>query len=102
MADRVEVTCPCCETRLVVDGGTGDVLSEERPKVEDWPVETLESGWIRCAQLPEMVPADWIPCMQPNGMDPKGWIELLATDQKGSDRLDLGVLNGSQALVTVR
>jgi hypothetical protein len=32
MADRVEVTCPCCETKLVVDPGTGDILSEERPK----------------------------------------------------------------------
>ena len=31
MADRVEVKCPCCNTRLVVDNETGDVLSEERP-----------------------------------------------------------------------
>lgn len=33
MADRVEVQCPCCSTKLVVDGETGDILSEERPKV---------------------------------------------------------------------
>ena len=32
MADRVEVTCPCCDTMLVVDVATGEVLSETRPK----------------------------------------------------------------------
>ena len=32
MADRVEVTCPCCDTMLVVDAATGEVLSETRPK----------------------------------------------------------------------
>ena len=34
MPDRVDVTCPCCETRLVVETETGEVLSEERPKVD--------------------------------------------------------------------
>ena len=34
MSDGVEVTCPCCETRLVVDAATGEILSEERPKVD--------------------------------------------------------------------
>ena len=32
MADRVDIVCPCCETRLVADTETGEVLSEERPK----------------------------------------------------------------------
>jgi len=32
MGDRVEVVCPCCETRLVVDASTGEILSEERVK----------------------------------------------------------------------
>lgn len=32
MADRVELTCPCCETKLVADVATGAILSEERPK----------------------------------------------------------------------
>ena len=32
MADRIEVTCPCCRTLLVVDGESGEILSEERPK----------------------------------------------------------------------
>jgi hypothetical protein len=32
MSDRVEVTCPCCDTMLVVDAATGEVLSETRPK----------------------------------------------------------------------
>lgn len=31
MADRVEVSCPCCQTKLVVDTGSGEILSEERP-----------------------------------------------------------------------
>ncbi len=34
MSDNVEVTCPCCETRLVVDAASGEILSEERPKVD--------------------------------------------------------------------
>ena len=32
MADRVDIICPCCETRLVADTETGEILSEERPK----------------------------------------------------------------------
>lgn len=32
MADRVDVTCPCCDTRLVVDTDSGEVLAEERPQ----------------------------------------------------------------------
>ncbi len=34
MADRVDVTCPCCRTRLVVDATSGEVLAEERPPVD--------------------------------------------------------------------
>lgn len=29
---KLEVLCPCCETRLVLDAETGAILSEERPK----------------------------------------------------------------------
>jgi hypothetical protein len=32
MPDRVEVLCPCCKTKLVVDAETSEILSEERPK----------------------------------------------------------------------
>ncbi|MHC4502971.1 MAG: hypothetical protein ACYTFI_06680 [Planctomycetota bacterium] len=31
MSDRVDVTRPCCSTKLVVDTATGEILSEERP-----------------------------------------------------------------------
>ena len=34
MSDNLQVTCPCCETRLVVDTASGEILSEERPKVD--------------------------------------------------------------------
>ena len=34
MPDRVEVVCPCCSTRLVVDVATSEILSEERPKAD--------------------------------------------------------------------
>lgn len=34
MADRVETVCPCCDTKLTVDTETGDILAEERPKVD--------------------------------------------------------------------
>ena len=32
MADRVQVVCPCCETKLTVESATGEILAEERPK----------------------------------------------------------------------
>lgn len=34
MSDSLAVTCPCCATRLVLDVTTGEILSEERPKVD--------------------------------------------------------------------
>jgi len=34
MADRVHVQCPCCDTKLTVDTDTGEILAEERPKVD--------------------------------------------------------------------
>ena len=34
MKDKVNVECPCCSTKLVVDVATGEILSEERPKVD--------------------------------------------------------------------
>jgi hypothetical protein len=34
MPDQVEITCPCCKTKLVVDSDTGEILSEERPKMD--------------------------------------------------------------------
>jgi hypothetical protein len=30
MSDTLTVTCPCCDTLLVVDPSTGDILREER------------------------------------------------------------------------
>ena len=32
MAERVQIDCPCCGTKLVVDAETAEILSEERPK----------------------------------------------------------------------
>ena len=32
MSDRIELTCPCCTTKLVVDAKSGEILAEERPK----------------------------------------------------------------------
>ena len=32
MADRVDIVCPCCETRLVADVARAEILSQERPK----------------------------------------------------------------------
>ena len=34
MKDRVQVDCPCCKTKLVVDVATGAILAEERPKTD--------------------------------------------------------------------
>ena len=32
MSEPIEITCPCCDTILTVDGETGDILAEDRPK----------------------------------------------------------------------
>lgn len=32
MSERIEISCPCCQTRLVIDTASGEILSEERPK----------------------------------------------------------------------
>jgi hypothetical protein len=32
LADRLQIVCPCCQTRLVADPATGEILAEERPK----------------------------------------------------------------------
>jgi hypothetical protein len=34
MNDRLVVTCPCCATKLVLDAESGEILAEERPKVD--------------------------------------------------------------------
>lgn len=30
--EPLELKCPCCSSKLVVDRGTGDILHEERPQ----------------------------------------------------------------------
>jgi hypothetical protein len=35
MAKNLQVQCPCCSTRLTVDGDTGMILAEERPKITE-------------------------------------------------------------------
>ena len=36
--ENLDLQCPCCSTKLVVDRVTGDILHEERPK-------KLEATW---------------------------------------------------------
>ena len=42
MPDRHEVTCPCCDARLVIDAATGEILSAERLAVD--PTKTFEDA----------------------------------------------------------
>ena len=49
MPDRVEVTCPCCSTKLVVDAATGEILAEQRPERDhkasfDSALDAVQSG----------------------------------------------------------
>jgi hypothetical protein len=49
MSDRIELTCPCCATRLVVDAATGEILAEERPRKDaehtfDEAMRTVQAG----------------------------------------------------------
>jgi len=52
MADRHEITCPCCNNKLTVDAATGEILAEERPAVDhaknfDDAMKSVESGASR-------------------------------------------------------
>lgn len=53
MADeKVDVTCPCCSTKLVVDSVSGEILSAERPEPDhehtfDEALDAVRSGGRR-------------------------------------------------------
>ena len=52
MADRHEITCPCCNTKLTVDAATGEILAEERPAADhaksfDDAMKKVEGGVSR-------------------------------------------------------
>jgi hypothetical protein len=52
MSGKIQVDCPCCHTKLVVDQATGVILSEERPKVDhgasfDQAMQDVRSGAAR-------------------------------------------------------
>jgi hypothetical protein len=38
----IELNCPCCEAKLVVDSATGEILSAERPRVD--PTKTFDTA----------------------------------------------------------
>jgi hypothetical protein len=42
MKDRVDVVCSCCRTKLTVDTESGEVLAEERPKLD--PSRTFDEA----------------------------------------------------------
>jgi hypothetical protein len=42
MSSPLIVECPCCATKLTLDRDTGDVLAEERPRVD--PTKTFEKA----------------------------------------------------------
>ncbi len=49
MPDDLNITCPCCSTRLLVDRQTGEILSEERPgpnhdKTFDDAMQEVQAG----------------------------------------------------------
>ena len=55
MTDRVKVVCPCCQTKLVVETVSGEILSEERPpkdltKTFDDAVTQVRGGSQRRAE----------------------------------------------------
>jgi hypothetical protein len=42
MSAPLHVECPCCATKLTLDRETGDVLAEERPRID--PTKTFEKA----------------------------------------------------------
>lgn len=48
MSDNLDVTCPCCGTRLTLDRASGEILAEERPKPDT--DANFESAWKEVSQ----------------------------------------------------
>jgi hypothetical protein len=47
MDDVVKVTCPCCQTILVVDRHKGEVLEQRRPIVEESSGDRFEDAFTK-------------------------------------------------------
>ena len=41
---KLEITCPCCETRLQIDSQTGDIIWEERKQKSHSSLSDLVKG----------------------------------------------------------
>ena len=53
--ENLQVTCPCCSTRLTLDRGSGEILYEERPKRRglSWD-EAVQAGDSKQKQAEDM------------------------------------------------
>ena len=53
--DKLDVTCPCCSTRLTLDIDSGEILYEERPKLRglSWN-EAVQAGDTKLREAEEM------------------------------------------------
>ena len=54
---KLEIQCPCCETRLVLDAATGAILSEDRPKKA--PEKTFDQALSEVKGLREKADKDF-------------------------------------------
>ncbi len=59
---KLEVICPCCDTRLVLDAATGAVLSEERPKKV--PEKTFDQALSEVKGMREKADKDFTRVME--------------------------------------
>lgn len=53
--ENIELRCPCCQTKLVIDPNSGEILFEERPKRSgfSWD-EAVEAGKKKQAEAEAM------------------------------------------------
>lgn len=52
MADTINVTCPCCQSILVVEKKTGTVLEERKPIIEESTGDRYEDALKKVRQRP--------------------------------------------------
>ena len=55
MMDKITVICPCCESEIVIDGGSGSIISHSEKKKATGSFEDLKAQMDKQKELREQL-----------------------------------------------